>query len=76
MSKFQIGQTYSARSACDYDCVFSFTVTKRTGKFLTIEDRHGKTRRVGVRDRYGVEACSPLGSYSMAPVLFADRASA
>lgn len=70
---FQVGSTYEARSACDYDCVWTFTVTARTARFITIVDRDRETRRVGVRVWNGVESASPLGTYSMAPVIRAER---
>jgi hypothetical protein len=74
--QFEVGKTYSTRSACDYECVFAFTVKSRTAKFLVLEDRHGQVRRVGVRVWSGVESCKPLGSYSMCPVLNADKVAA
>lgn len=76
IKQFQVGQTYSTRSACDYDCVFSFTVIKRTAKFVTIEDRHGKVRRCGIKVWDNVESCFPLGSYSMAPIISAEKTAA
>lgn len=70
---FQVGSTYEARSACDYDCVWTFTVVSRTSRFITITDRNGEVRRVGVRVWQGVESASPLGTYSMAPVISASH---
>ncbi len=72
---FEIGTTYEARSACDYDCIFRFTVTKRTAKFITVDNSMGETKRVGIKTWDGVEAALPLDSYSMAPVIKADRPS-
>lgn len=69
---FQVGSTYEARSSCDWDCVWSFTILERTAKFITFED-HGEVKKVGVRLWDGVEHASPLGRYSMAPVISADR---
>ena len=69
---FQIGQIYSTSSACDHECIFSFTVLSRTAKFVTLEDAHGRVRRVGVSDWEGVETCMPHGRYSMAAVLRAE----
>lgn len=71
--QFQIGTTYSTRSICDYDCIFRFTAIKRTAKTVTFQyhDRQ-LTRRVRLTDD-GVEMVNPLGSYSMAPVISADR---
>lgn len=67
---FQIGKTYSCRSACNYDCVFEFKVLARTAKQITIEDCFGKIRKRGIKvSSDGAEWCLPLGSYSMAPVI-------
>lgn len=71
---FQVGQTYSARSACDYDCVWQLLVVRRTAKFVTLRDlTDGSERRVGVRVHNDAEYASPFGTYSMAPVICADR---
>jgi hypothetical protein len=70
---FEIGKTYYAHSACDYDTIFAYTVIKRTAKFITIDSGYD-TRRVGVRrNNDGIEICLPQGSFSMAPVLRANR---
>lgn len=37
MTQFQIGRTYSARSACDHNCIFAFTIIARTEKTVTFE---------------------------------------
>jgi hypothetical protein len=67
---FKVGETYTTRSICDYSCVFSFKVTKRTAKFITVE-YGGKTKRVGIHTERttGREWAMPLGRYSMAPVI-------
>jgi hypothetical protein len=74
--KFQVGEVYMARSACDYETVFSWMVTARTAKFITVFDGYNH-KRVGVRvTRYNgeeVEAAQPHGNYSMTPVIFANR---
>ena len=44
MKKFEIGKEYFDRSACNYDCIFTIKIIKRTEKTVTFE-RHGKTRR-------------------------------
>jgi hypothetical protein len=72
-STFQVGETYSTRSACDYDCVFEFAVIGRTAKFIQVEDRHGKVSRCKVRVWDGEESAYPMGQYSMAPVIRAGR---
>lgn len=75
MTQFQVGQTYSTRSACDHECIFSYTVVSRTAKRLVLEDRHGRISKRGVYTYSdGIEHCKPQGSYSMAPVISADEA--
>lgn len=75
IQKFEIGKTYSTRSACDWDTIFSYTVIARTEKTVTLEDKHGHVSRRGVKPDYdGVaEACYPEGRYSMCPLIKADR---
>lgn len=73
MKTFQVGKTYTTRSICDYDCVFYFKVLSRTAKFVTLEDAHGRVRRVGVSMWDGSESCSPHGRYSMSAVLSAKK---
>lgn len=73
MTKFQIGTTYTTRSACDHDCIFAFTVVKRTDKFITIQDKRGNQKRAGIFFAGDdVEHCFPQGRYSMAPVISAS----
>lgn len=69
-TKFQIGHTYFVRSICDYDTVFAFEVLDRSEKTITLKV-HGKLVRRTVRVFDGIEQCSPLGRYSMSPVLTA-----
>jgi len=69
MTKFEAGRTYWTRSVVDHDHVIRVTVAKRTAK--TITTTAGKTLRVSVYD--GVEQVKPWGSYSMAPIVRADR---
>lgn len=73
MKTFEVGKTYSTRSACDHDCIFSFTVTSRTDKTVTLSRRGGGTgvrRKIRVYD--GAEHIDPLGRFSMSPVLSAN----
>ena len=75
MERFETGKTYSTRSACDYECVFSFTVTKRTAKTVWLRDHSDNRilrRRVQEWSADG-ESAAPYGRYSMAPVINADR---
>ena len=73
--KFQVGETYTTGEGRDY--VWHFTVIARTKKFITISNdsyRADEVKRVGVREWYGVESAMPLGSYSMCPFIYADKA--
>lgn len=73
VARFHVGQIVQARSAGDYDCVWTFIITKRTARFITLEQDSGETMRVGVREWNGEEWASPFGSYSLAPVVRAGR---
>ena len=72
MKRFEVGKTYFCRSLCDYDCIYRFTIMKRTARTVWIE-YHGKTKARRVRDYDGNEAIDPHGRYSMSPVLSADK---
>lgn len=71
---FEIGQTYSTRSLCDYDCIFTFKVIARTAKQVTLESNAWGVKKRGIKIYDGVETCSPLGTYSMSPTIRADKA--
>lgn len=76
MKKFEIGETYTMRSACDHDCVWTYTVTARTAQTVTITDGEEiKKCRVckAVSEYRNAETIYPLGQYSMAPCLSADK---
>ena len=69
-TQFETGRTYSTRSICDYDCVFSFTILARTAKSVTV-NVNGKTVRRGLSTYDNVEQFKPFGSYSMCAVISA-----
>lgn len=69
---FQVGTTYYARSAANYDCVWGFEVIARTAKFVTLRE-DDDTMRVGVKTDAEGEWALPFGTYSMAPVIRANR---
>lgn len=71
-TQFQIGKTYATRSACDHNTVFAFTILDRTASTITTEI-HGERKTRRVKEWNGIETFKPFGSYSMCPVLFADR---
>ena len=72
MTKFELGKTYTMRSACDHDCEWTFKVIARTEKTITL-DNGGKTIKCRINkfltERNNQETVLPLGNYSMAPVL-------
>ena len=72
MIKFKQGQQLSSRSICDYNCIYTSTVLKRTDKTITIDIR-GDSKRCKVHEYEGVEFIYPLGKYSMCPVFKADK---
>lgn len=74
MTKFEIGKTYSMRSICDHNCVWSYKVINRTACTISFYD--GKKTvccRIVKRDSAWnkAETVYPLGQYSMAPSLCA-----
>lgn len=75
MSTFIAGKIYFCRSACDHNCVWEFRVERRTATSVWIVDVAGHERggRRAIKTWQGVETCQPMGSYSMAPMLSADR---
>ena len=74
MNKFEIGKTYTMKSICDHNCIWSYTVTDRTAQTITVTDGN-KTLKLRVNKRVSeycnAETVYPLGSYSMAPSLSA-----
>ncbi len=68
------GQTLTARSACDYECIFSVRVVGRAGSFAIIETRMSGTKRVKIHQSADGEYIYALGRYSMAPVFHASEA--
>lgn len=75
MRTFEVGKTYSCRSICDHNCIWTFTVKSRTAKTVTLIDDSGKemTRRLITKASvaWGAEVLYPFGNYSMCPVLSA-----
>ena len=70
--QFEAGKTYYTRSVCDHDHIIRVKIVGRTAK--TVKTDKGKTLRVYVYE--GVERVKPWGSYSMAPIVGADRVAA
>lgn len=73
MKKFEVGKTYSMSSPCDHNCVWTYTVVKRTAKTVTLVDKYGEKKVCRISDKrtalWGGEVVNPLGNYSMSPVL-------
>ena len=71
-TKFETGKTYATRSNCNWDCIFKYTVVRRTAKCVWLQSYGKEITRRTIRVRDGIELVSPEGSYSMSPVLGAD----
>ena len=76
MKTFEINETYSMRSACDHNCVWTYKVISRTKATVTLSD--GKeVIKCRINKQYSeyrnAETVFPLGKYSMCPTLSADR---
>lgn len=64
----QAGQTLTARSICDHDCIFSANVISRNKSFVTVKVQ-GNEKRVKVQtDSEGNEFVYAMGKHSMCPV--------
>ena len=78
MKTFKTNEIYKCRSICDYNCVWTYKVVKRTAATITIKDMDSKdikTCRISKKlsEYFGSEMVHPMGNYSMAPSLWADR---
>lgn len=74
MKKFEVGKQYSMTSICNHECVWTYTVTTRTEKTITLMDsRKTFKRRINqkISEYSNAETVYPLGQYSMAPSLTA-----
>ena len=71
MKTFQTNEIYKCRSLCNYDCVWTYKVIKRTKSTITLKSDRGEVLRcrVKVSDIFGAECCHPLGHFSMSPIL-------
>jgi hypothetical protein len=68
MTTFNVGQSYSTRSICDSNCVFSLKVLARTAKTITVQ-LEGAEKKLRVFTFDECEAVRPFGNYSMAPTI-------
>lgn len=76
MKKFEIGKTYTTRSACNHDCVITYTITARTASTVTAIDNHGESKKFRISKKFSeyrnAETFLPWGSYSMCPMISAE----
>lgn len=78
MLKFEVGNVYACRSVCNQDCIWYFRVvsrTKSTIKILKDDEKNPVVKRINkqLSEWNGAESVYPLGNYSMAPILSADK---
>ncbi len=79
MLKFEVGNLYACRSTYDHDCIWYFKIVKRTAQTVTIlkegPGEKPETKRIikQVSEWRDAESVYPLGNYSMAPILSADK---
>jgi len=73
--QFIVGNTYTTRSMCDDECIFSMTVVKRTASTVTINFQ-GKVMRLKIRCFGDGHEYLRTASYSFAPLFSAERTAA
>lgn len=81
ITKFKVGKKYSMRSVCNQDCVWSYIVESRTNATVVLRQLHSDGTPYGDTARFRInkkltewnhaECVSPLGTFSMSPVLVA-----
>lgn len=78
--RFEVGQAYQCRSACDWDSISTYTVLSRTAKRMTISGGGAGIQVRGIytyeRDGIHAERCKPNGTYSMCAIICADHPNA
>lgn len=72
-TRFEVGKTYTTRSICDHNCIYSYLVVKRTAKQIHLRTQGKDTVKRGIYIYEGVEHCKPEGTYSMCPVINANK---
>lgn len=79
--KFETGKTYTTRLITNHDSIISFLVIKRTDKTVTVTgdfmDDYAAERKaphtMRLKLSQDIETFKPWGTYSMCPVVSADR---
>jgi len=69
MKTIKAGQTLTARSICNYDCIYTMEILSRTSKMATYR-RDGQVRKAKIQTRDGDEYIRP-DRWSMAPTFSA-----
>lgn len=73
---FEVGKSYSMRSVCNHDCVWTYKVINRTACTVTLKSTRGEQLTCRINKKLtawsNTETVLPLGSYSMAPMLRAE----
>jgi hypothetical protein len=72
--QFETGKTYRTLSPGDHDCVLDYKIISRTAKTLKSFDKMDnqvKTYRISIWEN--VEQFKPWGSFSMCPMMTADK---
>jgi hypothetical protein len=72
-STIQAGQVLTARSICDYECIYEVRVIERKGSFVKVETMHGLKRVKVQADYMGRECIYAHGKFSMCPVFRAPE---
>lgn len=77
MTTFKVGNKYYMRSACDHNCVWEYTIIKRTASTITLQNEKGQVKTCRINKQLSEyrksETVLPLGNYSMCPMLSADK---
>ena len=83
VKQFEVGKIYGMNSACDSECWWYYRVESRTEKTVILRQIHSdgtpseeiKKFRFNANDMefFKAEACRPLGTYSMCPILTAEK---
>lgn len=83
IKQFVVGKRYKMNSACDSDCWWHYEVISRTKSTITLQQLHEdgtryeetKVCRINKKDTefFQAEAVRPLGTYSMNPILTAEK---
>lgn len=66
MKKFEVGKTYYSRFIGDSNLHISYTVVKRSEKFITFVNERGNQLRMGLDKYYleqGKEVCGKHGEF-------------